>query len=128
MEYAPAMRFRTTRPLYGDTAATDGVKQVLRTLDAYSLTLEDRNAILEITQWPGGDDPMSDVTTKVSIQVFNSGYCNRNAQVQFCARAAYDKSEIVSAGSAEGFLFEHVLYLFLQYFFVQRAFYTVKAT
>jgi len=66
MDYAPALRQRTTAPLLRPTASTDGsVQNVVKAMDAYSLTLEDRDAILEITKWPDASDPVSEIPSKV---------------------------------------------------------------
>jgi len=41
------------------------VQNVVKAMDAYSLTLEDRDAILEITKWPDASDPVSEIPSKV---------------------------------------------------------------
>jgi len=73
MDYAPALRQRTTAPLLRPTAVTDGsVQNVVKALDAYALTLEDRDAILEITKWPDCSDPVAEIPSKLKAALTRS--------------------------------------------------------
>lgn len=68
MDYGPAIRERTTEPLLRPAAATDGsVGRVIKTMDAYDLTMEDRESILELTKWPDMPDSTSEIPSKVRI-------------------------------------------------------------
>ena len=64
MDYLPALRTKLTTPLVKE--GSEGVPEVIKVMDEYDIVREDFDNILEVTKWPGGSDPMTQLDTKVS--------------------------------------------------------------
>ena len=63
MDYLPYLRRSLTDPLVKHD--TDGVPDVIKIMDAYSIIKEDFDNILEVSKWPSSKDPMATVASKV---------------------------------------------------------------
>ena len=63
LDYLPILRDRLTTPMIEDN--TEGVSQVIGLMEEYDLTKDDYDSILELTQWPGLQDPRSHIESKV---------------------------------------------------------------
>lgn len=46
----------------------DGIPDVIDLMDKYDIIKEDFDNILEVTKWPNSDDPMSQLSSKVSVK------------------------------------------------------------
>ncbi|XP_014681695.1 PREDICTED: replication factor C subunit 1-like isoform X2 [Priapulus caudatus] len=62
-DYLPHIRHNLTQPLI--TKGSDGIAEVMTVMDNYCLLREDIDSIMEVTQWPGSRDPMSQINPKV---------------------------------------------------------------
>lgn len=67
MDYIPALRTALTKPLINEDSA--GVEKVLNTLEAYDLTKEDMNNIIELGQFPSSSDVTTLIPSKVSCKL-----------------------------------------------------------
>ena len=63
LDYLPILRERLTTPMIEDN--TEGVSQVIGLMEEYDLTKDDYDSILELTQWPGLQDPRTQIESKV---------------------------------------------------------------
>ena len=63
LDYLPILRDRLTTPMIEDN--TEGVSQVIGLMEEYDLTKDDYDSILELTQWPGLQDPRTQIESKV---------------------------------------------------------------
>ena len=63
LDYLPILRDRLTTPMIEDN--TEGVSQVIGLMEKYDLTKDDYDSILELTQWPGLQDPRTQIESKV---------------------------------------------------------------
>ncbi|XP_063243328.1 replication factor C subunit 1 [Bacillus rossius redtenbacheri] len=62
-DYVQSLRQAVAGPLA--ERGVEGVDDAVRVLQAYSLTREDLDSILELAAWPGAPDPMAGVDSKV---------------------------------------------------------------
>jgi replication factor C subunit 1 len=68
MDYMTPLTGTLTRPMAQREA--EGVPDVIRVLNAYDLLKEDMDSILELNAWPGRQDPMAGVSSKVHVEDF----------------------------------------------------------
>ena len=63
MDYLSVLKDMLSKPLIRRGA--DGIKQVINTMNEYSLTRDDFDTILELSTWPGQKDPSTLIDSKV---------------------------------------------------------------
>jgi len=63
LDYLSVLKNMLSQPLIRKGA--DGIDQVIRVMNEYSLTRDDFDTILELSTWPGGKDPMTLIDSKV---------------------------------------------------------------
>lgn len=66
LDYLPYLRKFLTTPLV--VKENDGIPEVIDLMDKYDIIKEDFDNILEVTKWPNSDDPMSQLSSKVSVK------------------------------------------------------------
>lgn len=67
------MRKFLTTPLV--MKENEGIPEVIDLMDKYDIIKEDFDNILEITKWQNSDDPMSKLSSKVSVKETRSKTC-----------------------------------------------------
>lgn len=65
LDYLPYLRKFLTQPLV--VKENNGIPEVIDLMDKYDIIKEDFDNILEVTKWPNSDDPMSQLSSKVSF-------------------------------------------------------------
>lgn len=65
LDYLPYLRKFLTQPLV--VKENEGIPEVIDLMDKYDIIKEDFDNILEVTKWPNSDDPMSQLSSKVSF-------------------------------------------------------------
>lgn len=65
LDYLPFLRKFLTAPLV--LKENDGIAEVIDLMDKYDIIKEDFDNILEVTKWPNSNDPMSLLSSKVSL-------------------------------------------------------------
>lgn len=63
MDYCDVLRDAVVKPLVKHGA--EGVDEAVEAMNSYDLLREDLEALLELSSWPGGKNPMSTVESKV---------------------------------------------------------------
>lgn len=63
LDYLSVLKNMLSKPLIRHGA--DGIDQVIKVMNEYSLTRDDFDTILELSTWPGSKDPMSMIDSKV---------------------------------------------------------------
>ena len=63
------LRKELTRPLLSDSEGSDSVSEVVGMMNEYDLLRDDFDNIINVTQYPGMEDPLSKIQTKVKLSL-----------------------------------------------------------
>lgn len=102
--HGPTFRERLSQPLVrqskGELGASEGVHQVMKFLDDYSLTKDDMDNIFDLTQWTGTREPLAGVDSKTKASLTRA-YNKSSAPVPFAVDMKVKKKKKAAGASAD---------------------------
>lgn len=99
LDYLPYLRKFLTTPLV--VKENDGIPEVIDLMDKYDIIKEDFDNILEVTKWPNSDDPMSQLSSKVSVKWEN--YSVQWIKNQFIVKSRKGKCRLKNRNRVDQF-------------------------
>ncbi|KAK3742285.1 hypothetical protein QZH41_013114 [Actinostola sp. cb2023] len=91
LDYIPHLRNSLTLPLMDEVNAKEGVTGIIQLLQAYDLTREDWDSIMEAGQYQGHRDPMTRIPSKVKA-AFTRAYNKDHHKTPYALKSALSKS------------------------------------
>ncbi|XP_064079076.1 replication factor C subunit 1-like [Macrobrachium nipponense] len=98
MDYCESLKNAVTQPLVKE--GVDGIHSAMDVMNTYNLLREDLDSMLELTQWPGSKDPMSNVDSKVKA-AFTRTYNKEGHMTPFAHVTVTKKKKGSSGGMGE---------------------------